>query len=132
MFSSLNYQFYILLGNDNVEKCFSFIILLQQVSSGGIFSFGSSFNLGDDVRLDGEELGNIESGSLEGLDFSDDAVSDGEDLLSLGGDFGGELVGGEFSDEVLERAFADFLGDNINHLLSDLFNLGSLSVGGSF
>ena len=100
---------------------------------GSVLSFGSgSFNLRDDVRLDGEELRDVESGSLEGLDFSDDAVSDGEDLLGLGGDFGRELVRNEFSDEILEGAFADFLGDNINHLLSDLFNLGSLSVGGSF
>ena len=107
--------------------------LLQQVLSGRFVSFGSGgFNLRDDVRLDGEELGDIESGSLEGLDFSDDAVSDGEDLLGLGGDFGRELVRNEFSNEVLEGAFADFLGDHIDHLLSDLFDLGSLSVGGGF
>ena len=75
-------------------------------------------------------MGDIESGSLEGLDLSDDAAGDGEDLLGLLGDFSGDLLADEFSYEVFKGGLADFLDDDVGHLLSDLFDLGSLGVGG--
>ena len=105
--------------------------LLQEVGRGGdglflLLGLGSD----DKVRLDGEELGDIESRSLEGLDLSDDAVGNGEDLLGLGGDIGGDFLLDELDDEVLEGGLGDFLGDDLNHLLSDLLDLGSLGVGG--
>ena len=80
--------------------------------------------------MDREELGDIESGSLEGFDFSDDAVVDGEDLLGLLGDLSGDLFVDEFLDDLLEGVLGDFLGDDLAHLPSDLFDLGPLGVGG--
>ena len=75
-------------------------------------------------------MGDIESRSLEGFDFSNDAVENGEDLFGLLGDFSGDFLLDEFNNEVLKGGLGHFLGDDINHLLSDLFNLGSLGVGG--
>ena len=80
--------------------------------------------------MDRKELGDIESGSLEGFDFSDDAVVDGEDLLGLLGDLSGDLLVDEFHDDILKGVLGDFLGDDLAHLSSDLFDLGSLGVGG--
>ncbi len=72
---------------------------------------------------------NIESRSLEGLHFSDDTVVNGEDLLGLLGDLSGDLLMDEFQDDILEGVLRDFLGDDLDHLFSDLFDLGPLGVG---
>lgn len=105
--------------------------LFQEVGrSGNGLIFLLSLGSNNQVRLNGEELGDIESRSLDGLDFSDDAVVDGEDLFGLSHNLSGDLLLDELDNEVLKAGLGDFLGDNLDHLSSDLLDLGSLGVGG--
>ena len=75
------------------------------------------------------QLAEIELGSLEDLDLSDIDVLDGVDIVAglfdgLANHFRGELL-----DKFLHVARGSFLGHDFKHLLANLLDLSSLSIG---
>jgi len=69
---------------------------------------------------------------LDDLDFGDVAVLDWVDWHSSFGDIAGDAVWQEFLDQLWDVAVGDLFGDDFSHLLSDLFDLLGLGVGGLF
>ena len=74
----------------------------------------------------------IELWLLDDLDLADVAVLNRVDWHSGFGDVASNGVWEEFLDQLWDVAVGDLLGDDFGHLLSDLFDLLGLGVGGLF
>jgi len=74
----------------------------------------------------------IELRLLDDLDLADVAVLNRVDWHSGFGDVACNGVWEEFLDQLWDVAVGDLLGDDFGHLLSDLFDLLGLGVGGLF
>jgi len=72
----------------------------------------------------------IDLGSLHYLDLTDVAVLNGVDWLSGLGDISSNAIGQQLLDQFWDVAVADLADDDLGHLLSDLFDLLALGVGG--
>jgi len=67
---------------------------------------------------------------LHNLDLADEAVLNWVDWHSGLGDIAGDAVWEELLDQLWDVAVGDLLGNDLGHLLSDLFDLLALGVGG--
>jgi len=72
----------------------------------------------------------VQLGLLHNLDLADIAVLNWVDWHSGLGDVAGNAVWEELLDELWDVAVGDLLGYDLGHLLSDLFDLLALGVGG--
>jgi len=100
------------------------------VSSVDSFAFSVNFNSGFTVKF-GQSV-EVEFRLLDDLDFRNVAVLDWVDWHSSFGDITGNAVWQEFLDQLWDVAVGDLFGDDFGHLLSDLFDLLGLGVGGLF
>jgi len=74
----------------------------------------------------------VEFRLFDDLDFGDVAVLDWVDWHSCFGDITSNAVWQEFLDQLWDVTVRNLFGDDFSHLLSDLFDLLGLGVGGLF
>jgi len=74
----------------------------------------------------------VEFWLFDDLDFGDVAVLDWVDWHSCFGDITSNAVWQEFLDQLWDVTVRNLFGDDFSHLLSDLFDLLGLGVGGLF
>jgi len=98
------------------------------VSSIDSFAFRVDFDAGFTVKF-GQPM-EINLWLLDDLDLADVAVLNRVDWHSGFGDVAGNGVWEEFLDQLWDVAVGDLFGDDFSHLLSDLFDLLGLGVGG--
>ena len=77
-----------------------------------------------------EELAEVELGGLEDLDLADKDVTEGVDRLARLLNLSSNDLGDELLDELLQVAGRGLGDHDLEHLLADLADLSSLSVGG--
>ena len=74
------------------------------------------------------QLGEVEPRALHDLDLPDVDVVEGVDALARLHDVAGDGVGDELVDDALEIVRGDLLGDDVQHLLTDVANLGVQAI----
>jgi len=115
------------------------VVLLDGVEDGGLVAFGS----GDDFALGGfhgdgafafpvhvQQLAQVESRTLQDLDFVDEDVVKRVDGLTGLFDVFADGVGNELVDGLLQVGRSHLLRDDLNHLTADVLDLLRLSVRG--
>jgi len=100
------------------------------VTSVDSFAFGVDFDASLTVQF--SQSVKVQFWLLDNLDFADIAVFDWVDWHSSFGDVRGDAVWEEFLDQLWNVTVGDLFGDDLGHLLSDLFDLLALGVGGLF
>jgi len=94
------------------------------------FAFGVDFNASLTVQF--SQSVKVQFWLLDNLDFADVAVFDWVDWHGSFGDVRGDAVWEEFLDQLWNVTVGDLFRDDFGHLLSDLFDLLALGVGGLF
>jgi hypothetical protein len=79
-----------------------------------------------------QKLLDVVLGALQDLDLSNTGMLKGIDGVALGLDFPSNRLSGQLGNNLLQVTRADFLDQNVKHLLSDLTHLGMLGIGGLF
>merc|ERR1719328_509113 len=74
------------------------------------------------------QLGQVESGSLQNLHFTDVDIMEGVDSLACLLNISGNRIWDEFVDNFLQVSAAHFSLDDVGHLLPDVLDLGALGV----
>lgn len=120
----MKFSFFEIFQNLNFGNYWWFV----SVSSIDSFAFGVDFDAGFTVKF-GQPM-EINLWLLDDLDLADVAVLNRVDWHSGFGDVAGNGVWEEFLDQLWDVAVGDLFGDDFSHLLSDLFDLLGLGVGG--
>jgi len=100
------------------------------VSSVDSFALGVNLDTGFTVKF--SQSVEVKLWFLDDLDLADVAVFNWVDWHSGFGDVAGDGVWKEFLDQLWDIAVGNLFGDDFSHLLSDLFDLLGLGVGGLF
>jgi len=100
----------------------------------GLLKVTLAINLGTSLvisaRVELEELAKIELGGLEDLDLADEDITERVDGLASLLDLSSNKFRDELVDQLLQVARRGLSSHDLEHLLADLTDLGSLSVGG--
>jgi len=91
-----------------------------------------SVNLNTSLAVKFGQSVKIDLGLLDDLDLADVAVLNGVDWLGSFYNLSSNAVGKELGNEFLDVSVRDLSNDELGHLLSDLFDLLALGVGGLF
>jgi len=95
-------------------------------------SLALAVNLDASLAVELSQSVKVELWLLHNLDLADVAVLNWVDWHSSLGDIAGNAVWEELLDQLWDVTVGDLLGNNLGHLLSDLFDLLALGVGGLF